>query len=74
MLFACMKDVISEYQNTESMNCYKDEVQKLMIYLLRSKRFEYNGKITAIEQIFNPEKLEKELYLIHLYRVFNLFW
>lgn len=59
MLFACIKDV-TEYRNTESMNCYKDEVQKLMIYLLRSKRFEHNGRITAIEQIFNPEKLEKE--------------
>lgn len=58
--FTYLKDIISEYRNTESMNCYKDEVQKLMIYLLRSKRFEHNGRITAIEQIFNPEKLEKE--------------
>lgn len=55
-----MKDVISEYRNTESMNCRKDEVQKLMIYLLRSKRFEYNRKITAIGQTFNLGKLKKE--------------
>lgn len=73
MLFACKKDVISEYRNTESMNCHKDEVQKLMIYLLRSKRFEHNRKITAIEQRFNPEKFEKELYPIHLYRVFSFY-
>lgn len=73
MLFACMKDVISEYRNTEGMNWHKDEVQKLMIYLLRSKRFKHNRKITAIEQRFNPEKFEKELYPIHLYRVFNFY-
>ena len=55
-----MKDVISEYRNTESMNCRKDEVQKLMIYLLRSKRSEHNRKITAIGQTFNLGKLKKE--------------
>ena len=60
MLFACKKDVISEYRNTESMNCHKDEVQKLMIYLLGSERFEYNEKITAIGQTFNLGKLKKE--------------
>lgn len=54
-----MKDVISEYRNTESMNCRKDEVQKLMIYLLRSKRFEYNRKITAIGQTFSLGNAEK---------------
>lgn len=60
MLFACKKDVISEYRNTESMNCRKDEVQKLMINLLRLKRIECNRKITAIGQTFNLGKLKKE--------------
>lgn len=60
MLFACIKDVISEYRNTDSMKCHKDEVQKLMIYLLGSKRFEYNRKITAIGQTFNLGNLKKE--------------
>lgn len=66
-----MKDVISECRNTESMNCRKDEVQKLMIYFLRSKRFEYNRKITAIGQTFSLGNAEKEQYFIYLYRIFS---
>lgn len=70
MLFACIKDV-TEYRNTESMNCRKDEVQKLMIYLLRSKRFECNRKITAIGQTFSLGNAEKEQCFIYLYRIFS---
>ena len=66
-----MKDVISECRNTESMNCHKDEVQKLMIYLLRSKRFEYNREITAIGQTFSLGNAEKEQCFIYLYRTFD---
>ena len=66
-----MKDVISECRNTESMNCHKDEVQKLMIYLLRSKRFEHNRKITAIGQTFSLGNAEKEQCFIYLYRIFG---
>lgn len=61
-----MKDVISECRNTESMNCYKDEVQKLMIYLLGTKRFEYNRKIIAIEQMFNLGHGERAMFYLSI--------
>ena len=44
----------------ESMNCHKDEVQKLMIYLFGSKRIECSRKIIAIEQTFNLGSVKEE--------------
>lgn len=73
MLFACLKDVISECRNTESMNCHKDEVQKLMIYLLGSKRFEYNITITAIGQMFNLGRGERVMFYLSIQNVRPLF-